>query len=118
MMNKKDFAKVVRNYRVRLPYYNNGRRVVVLSEYSAKGQSIIDTASHYEGETLSDIYTKCSPEKHRAYDEVWEMYCNDNDASCFGICSHNYNMFTVSWLSKNMLIYLTNVTEYVVILNE
>lgn len=114
----KEFEKFVRFTRRIMPYYNHGRKVIVLSEYSEKGQQILSTGSRYEGTQLYDVYTKPSHEKEIAFNEAYEMFCNDVNGSGFSICSHNCQMFTVSWLNKDGLVYLTNKTEYLVLINE
>lgn len=114
----KEFEKFVRFTRRIMPYYNNGRKVVVLSEYSEKGKQILAQASRYEGTGLYQVYTKPSDKKQLAFKEVWEMFCNDVNGQAFSICSHNCQMFTCSWLNKEGLVYLTNKTEYLVLINE
>ena len=117
-MERKAFDKMVREMRRTLPEYNNGRRVVILSEYTKKGLSVLGSASHYDGTYLNQVYNNCSDAKRAAYDDAYEMYCNDKNASGFGICSHNTFGFTVSWVSPGKVIFLTPVTEYIVICNE
>lgn len=114
----KDFEKYVRDIRRIMRKWRDGRSVVYLSEYSEKGKQILDMASRYEGECLHQIYSKWSPEKQKAYDDAWAMYCNDIHSESWGICSHNSQGFTVSWLSDQGLTYLTYKTEYHVIFNE
>ncbi|MBR2500084.1 MAG: hypothetical protein IKB60_03290 [Clostridia bacterium] len=114
----KEFKQYVRFTRRMLPCYNKGRNVVVLSEYTEKGKQILARGSRYEGTELYQVYYRPSYEKQKAYEEVWEMFCNDVNGECFSICSHNHRVFTVSWLNKDGLIYLTNKTEYLVLINE
>ena len=111
----KEFFRFCKRF---FPAYCNGRNVVVLSEYSKKGKEIIARASRWEGYTLSQVYERPSLAKQKAYDDCYEMYCNSFKADSFGICSHNSQMFTVSWVSDNDIVYLTNKTEYHVITQE
>ena len=114
----REFKKYVSMFRALTPLYSNGRRVVVLSEESKRGQDIIAKGSRYEGYTLNQVYDYWSDSKQQAYDDVWEMYCNGRHSNTFGICSHNTHMFTVSWLDDDGLHYVTKGTEYIVIFNE
>ena len=117
-MEKKDFEKKVREMRRMVPSYSNGRKVVVLSEYSKKGQEVLSLASQWDGYTLNQIYDRWSEAKQQAYDEAWEMYCNSRHGNSFGICSHNTFGFTLSWLHDDGCTVLTRSTEYLVIFNE
>lgn len=114
----KDFEKYVRFTRRMMPYYNHGRKVIVLSEYSKKGKQILAQGSRYEGTELYQVYTKPSYKKQLAFKNVREMFHNDVNAKSFSICSHNCQMFTCSWLNNDGLIYLTNKTEYLVLIDK
>ena len=115
---EKEFNQYVKELSRMVPAYSYGRRVVVLSENTKRGQAIIESASRYEGTELHDVYERWSLAKQQAYDEAWQMYCNSRHGSAFGICSHNCMMFTVSWVSDDGIHFLTSSTEYLVILNE
>lgn len=115
---RKEFEKFVRFTRRMMPYYNHGRKVIVLSEYSEKGKQILAQGSRSEGTDLYDVYTRPSYEKQCAFKNAWGMFCNDVNGQAFSICSHNCQMFTCSWLNNDGLIYLTNKTEYLVLINE
>ena len=114
----KEFEKFVRFTRRIMPYYNHGRKVIVLSEYTEKGKQILAQGSRSEGTELYDVYTKPSHEKQIAFKNAWEMFCNDVNGQAFSICSHNCQMFTCSWLNKEGMVFLTNKTEYLVLINE
>lgn len=115
---RKEFEKFVRFTRRIMPYYNNGRKVVVLSEYSEKGQQVLNQGMRSEGTELYHVYTRPSQEKQLAFKNAWEMFCNDVNGQAFSICSHNCQMFTCSWLNKEGMVYLTHKTEYLVLINE
>ena len=117
-LSKKEFRKKVQAIRNMMPYYSNGRRVVVLAEGTRKGDEIIAKASNWEGYDLRQVYDYWSDAKQKAFDDAYEMYCNSRHGESFGICSHNFNMFTVSWLHDDGLTFLTPATEYLVIFNE
>ena len=126
-LDKKEFEKKVREIRNMMPAYNNGRRVVVLSEYSKKGKAVLAMASRWDGDTLNQVYDRWSQEKQDAYDSAYEMYCNSSNGECFSICSHNSFGFTVSWFHDGFIVswfhddgctLLTKNTEYLVIFNE
>ena len=68
------------------------------------------------GDSLEDIYTRCSTAKINAFNEVWEMYCNDKNSIGFHITSKNTFGFSVAWFTENMLVYITPKTEYLVVL--
>ena len=114
----KEFKKYVHIIRALMPLTSNGRNFCVLSEESKKGQEIIEKASRNEGFMLSHIYTTWSEDKQKAYDDVMSMFANSRHGTAFSICSHNPNVFTVSWLSDDGLHYVTHKTEYLVIFNE
>lgn len=117
-LDKKEFEKKVRETRNMMPPYNNGRRVVVLSEYSKKGKDVLARASSRDGNTLYQVYDHWSENKQKAFDEAWEMYCNSRHGNSFSVCSHNTFGFTVSWLHDDGCTFLTKDTEYLVIFNE
>lgn len=113
--SENEFKKFFNFCKVFYPAYNHGRSVVVLREDSKKGQEIIARASRWEGNTLEQVYERPSVAKRKAFDECWNMYCNSKNGSAFGICSHNSQMFTISWVDENEIVYLTNKNEYHVI---
>lgn len=117
-LERKEFEKKVREIRRMMPTYSNGRKVVVLSEYSKAGKRVIDMGSRWDGFDLHQVYDHWSDEKQAAYDNAWEMYCNSRHGDSFGICSHTCQSFTVSWLHDDGLTVLTSKTEYLVIFNE
>ena len=117
-MTREDFEKHVKGVRRSMPAYNNGRKVIVLSEYSKKGEAILASASKWEGDYLHQVYKRPSTEKQRAFDEVYDMYCNSENATAFGICSHNSFNFTVSWVVPACVWFITASTEYMVLCNE
>ncbi len=117
MLERKAFEKKVRQIRNMTSKWNN-RGVVVISEYTKKGQEILARASRYEGNTLYQVYDRWSGEKQKAYDECYEMYCNSRHGSAFGICSHNSYGFTVSWVSDDGVHFITKDYEYLVICND
>jgi len=117
-LERKAFEKKVRDIRRMMPTRSNGRNVVVLSAETKKGQSVIAIGSHWEGDTLYQVYDKWSSAKQQAFDDAWDMFRNSRHGESFGICSHSCQAFTVSWLSDDGLTVLTPKTEYLVIFNE
>ena len=117
-LERKEFEKKVREIRNMAPNYNNGREVVVLSEYSESGKKVIAMGSVYEGVDLWQVYNRPSEEKQQAFKEAYSMYCNSRHGESFSICSHNHQSFTVSWVHDDGLTVLTSRTEYLVIFNE
>lgn len=117
-LNEREFNKKVKEIRHMMPYYSNGRKVVVVGENTALGQRIIGIGSRWEGNWLNQVYSTPSEAKQKAFDDAWEMYCNSRHGESFGICSHNCQNFTVSWLHDDGLTVLTSKTEYLVIFNE
>lgn len=112
------FRKYVKGIKQVTPYYSNGRKVIVLGEDTKAGQRIIAMGSRWEGNDLRQVYTHCSEAKQCAFDEVYEMYANSRHGEAFSICSHNNQVFTVSWLSDDGLHFITSKREYLVIFNE
>lgn len=117
-MERKEFEKKVREMRRMIPAYSNGRKVVLLSEYSEKGKAVLAAANHYEGRYLWQVYDRPSAEKERIFRECEEMFFNSRHGESFSICSHNCQSFSVSWLSDDGLTMLTRNTEYIVVFNE
>jgi len=113
-----EFNAYVRSIRNTMPKWNNDREVVVLSEYSKAGKSILEKASRYEAYYLWQVYEKPSQAKQDVYDSLFEMYANDADADAFGICSYNGFAFTVSWVTKGEVLFFTKSKEVHVICNE
>lgn len=117
-LSEREFNKKVQEIRRMMPTYSNGRRLIVLGENSKEGQRIIAIGSRWEGNWLNQVYTTPSEAKQKAFDDAWEMYINSRHGECFGICSHNCQNFTVSWLHDDGMTVLTRATEYLVIFNE
>ena len=117
-LSKKDFFKKVRDIRAKMPATHNGRKVYVYGEDSFWGKHILACASKWEGYRLEQVYIKPSEAKKRAYEEVLDMYYASEGHESFGICSHNTQGFTVSWLCKDGLVYLTAWSEYLIVFNE
>lgn len=117
-MTRKEFELYVKDTRKNTATYNRGRNVVILSEYSVKGQLVLEQGSRYEGTELYDVYSRPSDEKIEAFEDARYMYASDPTANSFSICSHNCQMFTCSWLNNDGLVFLTNKTEYLVLINE
>ena len=115
---KTDLQKAVKLLRDNIQYYIENRHVIVLSEESKKGQQIISAASHYDGYDLRQVYGKPSDIKKRIYNEVFEQYRNDNDSDAFSITSHNGFMFTVSWINRYGVRYLTRDNDYIVVTSD
>lgn len=117
-LEKKEFEKKVKEIRNMMPAYNNGRKVVVVSEYSKLGERVLSMGVRYEGYYLWQVYDRPSEAKQEAYNDAFAMYCNSRHGESFGICSHNCQSFTVSWIHDGGMTVLTSRTEYLVIFNE
>lgn len=114
-MNTREYEQMVRDMRKTLPAYNLGRRVRVLSVMTAKGQDILRAAQQKQGYHIWDVYENPSKAKQELWEQVHEMYINDENSRNFHICSHNTFQFTVAWIcDDNVTVYLTRDTEYVI----
>lgn len=116
MLPEKAWKSYVRNNRKLMPKTNNGRAVKVLDGTTKRGQDIAQRAWHCEGFSLIGIYHKPSPSKQYFYDEVYQMYKNDEGEN-FHICSYNSFQFTVAWDNPGEVVYITRDTEYHVLIN-
>lgn len=97
------------------PVYHAGREIIVLSRRTKKGQEILDRALKNEGYTLSSCYVKPSPIKCAIYEECYRLYLADVEAHDFHICSHNVNVFSVTWTTASgVVVLLTRDYEYIV----
>lgn len=88
-------------------------------KYSTKaGEKIYDKASHWAGNTLSQVYKSWSKAKEDAFNWCYEQYLNTEDCDAFSICSFNTFGFACSWLGKkdgeNVLRYETKDNSYIV----
>lgn len=123
---KKDisvFNHVVRQFRSKMPTYNNGRKVVVVDEYHENGKRVMAMASNYDGHYLNQVYDRPSEEKIRVYNDCFEM-CYNSGGESFDIVSHNSYGFSVAWFNRDkfydvgLIIVLTPKTEYICICND
>ena len=65
-----------------------------------QGMKMIESAKHFEGITLDDVYGKCSFQKEVAWREC--LYkCQAENGHNFHICSHNTFQFSVAWEVEN-----------------
>ena len=62
------------------------------------GQRVYAMGSSCCWSYLHNLYDSWSDAKQRAFDRCWEMYCNDENSSAFGIGNANCFGFTASWL--------------------
>mgnify|MGYP003499682195 CR=1 FL=1 len=108
----------VRMRRKWMPETNNGRTVKVYDYTTKRGQEIMSRAWKCEAFYLAGIYDTPSTAKQKLYDDVYEMYMNDEEADNFHICSHNSFQFTVAWDRAGEVVYVTRDTEYHVLINE
>ena len=73
-MTRKEFELYVKDTRKNSVNYNRGRNVVILSEYSVKGQLVLEQGSRYEGTELYDVYSRPSDEKIEAFEDARYMF--------------------------------------------
>ena len=70
---------------------------------------------------LNNIYNRWSEAKQKAYDDCWNEYIQDKNATNFGIGNANTFGFTCSWLStkdnEDVMIVRTKSNNYLVWLN-
>ena len=89
-----------------------------LNASTNRGKQIIERASHYDGYTLSDVYSTFSREKEKAYNCCFDEYIKTENSEAFSICSHNTFGFTCSWTGtkdgEDILRYETKDNSYLV----
>lgn len=66
---------------------------------TVKGQHLLNSAKHYLGTTLSDVYSSYSYDKEKEYNRCKDLFNSMKDATAFSICSKNTWAFTCSWLA-------------------
>ena len=94
----------------------------IIKGSTKRGQSLIATGSRCEGTTLNQIYDSWSSAKQSAYDTCYDNYLATPEHDAWGICSHNTNFFSVSWVGKhegeNALFLRTGKTDYIILLDK
>lgn len=73
-----------------------------MREYKASkknGQRIISMGERCTARSIRELYNNYSDAKARAYNWCREQYCNDENATAFGVGSANTFGFTASWLT-------------------
>ena len=68
----------------------------ILKGSTAKGQRVIAMYNRNIGIRLRDVYDSYSAAKERAWEECWK-WCEEDDGTCFHICSRSAHQFTVGW---------------------
>lgn len=114
-LSKAEVETIVKDLRKTLPPYNNDRRVVITSEFTKKGEKLLQMASRYDGQELSYCYKNPSPEKLKILDDLYQMYIEDWHSEAFSICAHNCHSFSVSWINRVGVVYITRSTEYIIV---
>lgn len=77
------------------------------------GQSLIARANCNKGETLNQIYGKCSAAKKSAYDDCCRI-CAAEDGWNFHITSYNAMMFCIAFETKNGTRLITPTKSYLI----
>ena len=70
--------------------------MTIIKGTTKKGQSMIESAKHYDGYTLNDVYGSYSQAKLNAYNYCLEQ-CKKENGRNFHITSHNTFGFCVAW---------------------
>lgn len=79
-----------------------------------KGQNMIESAKHFEGYTLDDVYTSYSFAKRNAFTDCVHMAQAENGRN-FHICSHNTFGFSVAWEVENGMRIETPKSSYLIL---
>ena len=94
----------------------------VLNYSSKRGADIVKRGEKWEGNWLNQVYDSWSARKQQAFDWCYEKYLATPDHDAWGICSHNTNTFSVSWVGtyngENALFMETKSNSYVVLLDK
>lgn len=95
---------------------------IIVKGSTKRGQKLIKTGTHWEGNDLCQVYNNWSYSKQQAFDECWEDYLATPEHDAWGICSHNTSFFSVSWVGlyegENALYLRTGQTDYIVLLDK
>lgn len=65
-----------------------------------RGMKVYEMGRHCPWFGLNNLYDRWSQAKQIAYDECWNEYIHDKNATDFGIGNQNTFGFTCSWLTK------------------
>lgn len=98
----------------------------VVSYDTRKGKALNALSVNWDGDTLSQVYDRWSEAKQAAYDNWFNLYCEDSKANFFSIVSHNCQTFTLSWFTtlpepveqgydKDVAIVITKKHNYMVV---
>ena len=92
--------------------------MIVVKASTSLGKQLIGRGSRYEGTELSQIYSRWSSAKQRAFDMCYDQYLASEEHEAFSITSHNSFGFSVSWLCKDGLRIETPKNSYLVVFDE
>lgn len=94
----------------------------IIKGSTKRGQRLIETGTHWEGNWLHQVYDKWSTSKQYAFDVCYDKYLATPEHTAWGICSHNTFAFSVSWCGlyegENALFIETSQNSYVVLLDK
>ena len=82
-----------------------------------KGQNMMNSAKHFDGYTLDEVYGKYSPAKLHAFVDCVNM-CQAEKGRNFHIISHNSFNFSVAWEVENGVRIETANNSYLVLYPE
>lgn len=88
--------------------------MTIIKASTKKGYTMMINAMRIEATTLNQIYGRCSNAKRQAFENCLRM-CHDEGGKAFGICSHNSNFFSVSWLVENGVRLETGKNSYLIL---
>ena len=72
--------------------------MLTLNPNTKKAQSLVETAMHFDGVHLYDVYDRYSRKKLDAYYACRDR-CDSEDGNYFHICSCNTQTFSVAWFT-------------------
>lgn len=91
--------------------------MMVIKGTTKKGQSMIESAKHFDGYTLNDVYGKYSPAKFHAFCDC-VLKAEAEKGRNFHVCSHNTFNFSVAWEVENGMRIETACNSYLVLYPE
>lgn len=65
---------------------------------TARGKQLYDMGNTCCWSSLHNLYEKWSAAKQHAFDRCWDLFCEGENSTAFGVGNANKFGFTASWL--------------------
>lgn len=88
--------------------------MLTIKATTKKGQNMLQSAKHFDGYTLNEVYGKYSAAKYNAFIDCLHKAAAENGKN-FHICSHNSFGFSVAWEVENGMRIETPKSSYLIL---